>query len=188
MIDVANAEMIINAAKALFKLEKEQQELEESLKKKNEEIAQLKREILPDMLLSAGIDSFPLGNGYTLEVRKIFSANIPSEGTIDKEKDDAKRESLLLRRSVALKWLDEHGGSDLVKNVVKLDFDRGAPIDEIVDFAINNNVGFSQSQTVHHMSLANFIREKLANGEDVPLDVFSVYDGSEAKIKKGKNE
>ena len=43
-----------------------------------------------------------------------------------------------------------------------------------------------QKQEVHSGTLKAFVKERIENGEEVPTDLFGVFTGERATIKKGK--
>jgi hypothetical protein len=49
------------------------------------------------------------------------------------------------------------------------------------------NIFYTRSVSVHDGALNSFIREQLADGKDVPHDLFKLFTGRRAKITRGVN-
>ena len=101
-------------------------------------------------------------------VKESIRASLPEENT---------------RRAYA--WLKEQGEDGIVKNTVTIEFSRNederaeALIKELLqrgDFEVSNK------KSVNAQTLSKFVRDRLAAGEDVPEDIFTVFRQSVAKI------
>ena len=115
------------------------------------------------------MDSLTLKDGSTVEVKQLVQASIT----------EANRET-------AYKWLRDNGHGDLIKNQVTVAFGRGE--DNVAENFINDakSLGLepAQKMKVEPQTLKVFVREKLEEGVEVPEDVFSIFVGSQTKIRK----
>lgn len=124
---------------------------------------------LPDLLIRLGYepgDKIKMG-GRTLELKTDVKTSIPAT-----------------RREEAYAWLEEHGHGGLIKRDVIVGFRRdeheeaNALLGNLADY---DNV--KEVQKVESATLKKFVKGALADGEDVPTDLFTVYEFKEAKLK-----
>ena len=90
----------------------------------------------------------------------------------------------------AMTWLRDNGYGDLIKRQVIAAF--GAGEDEVAEKAVaalreyTDAGAIDDKQAIHPQTLKAWAREQLAEGVDLPDDVFSIYTGQTTKIKKKK--
>jgi hypothetical protein len=146
------------------------EEHEQIAKGLRESLHQLSTVTLPDLLASAGTDLWrDPDDGTRVEVKDFISGSLPKE-----EKP----------RTEALEWLKKVGAEDLIKNEIKASLGRGeAKVAEKVAAAlIKLKVPFEQKVDVHPQTLCAFARERMRNGEKVPLDKLGLFAGRAAKV------
>ena len=89
-------------------------------------------------------------------------------------------------RAAALKWLEEHEGRSIIKGTITAEFERGEDNSEKRNRAAEAlsalSVDFVEQEGVHPQTLAAYARERIKNGEEVPLDLLGLYSGRMAKI------
>ena len=87
---------------------------ESLLKQKKQELKMLAEQDLPNLMQELNIKNFTLSNGAKVEVKDVLTASVPSQGAIDRAKDDAKQELQILQQQ-CFKWLRDNGLGDLIK-------------------------------------------------------------------------
>ena len=85
----------------------------------------------------------------------------------------------------AYAWLRESGFGDLIKNTVAIDFGRGEDdnAEALKEYCQEHGMTYSDKEGVHAQTLKAFIKEQMAKGVDVPLELFGAYPYSKAVIK-----
>ena len=150
-------------------LQEEVKQLEEQLKAKSNAVLKLSREIIPAKMQELGLESLTLKDGSSVQVKQLVQAAIP-----------------VPRREEAYKWLRDRGHGDLIKNEIFTSFGMGE--DSIANEFIDKvkSLGYQpiQKLSVHSMTLKAFVREQIAEGNDLPMDTFGVFVGAETKISK----
>jgi hypothetical protein len=187
IVSAKNVAAVVEQARLLMKLEIEIARLETALKEKKTAHNLLATETLPGLMDSAGIEGLPLRHGYELELKKVLRASLPAKSTI--ENADEEEQPMLIRRfKDGLAWLRKHKAQDIIRNTLKIDLGKGQDREtrEILALAKRLKVPVDRSETVHPASLSSFLRERLANGAEVPFETFGVFNGREAKIKPPK--
>lgn len=144
---------------------------EAAVKSLKAELTAITMKSLPEVMAAAGTTSFTTTNGVKITIKEILN------GTLPKTEHE---------RALALKWLEENGGKPIIKGVLTAEFERGADNAELRNRAAEAlaelKVNFVEQETVHPQTLAAFARERLKNGEEVPLDMLGLYAGRQAKI------
>lgn len=129
---------------------------------------------IPEAMAEAGIgDLFSMDSGHVIQLKQFVSGSIP--------KDEE-------RRDLAMKVLAQHGGAALIKTSVAMQFDKGHSHEAqlVAESLRADGHDVTVKEDVHAMSLQAFAREKLRNGEDLPLETLGLFAGTTAKIKEPK--
>lgn len=152
-----------------IELEDEVATAEEALLEKKAELERVRSDLLPSALRQYNLTELRTTEGFRVKVQEIVRASIPKP-----------------RRDEAFAWLDAHGHGDLVKHVISASFGRGE--DDKAEAAIRALAEFdfpvSDEKTVHPSTLSAFVRERIKAGEEIPHDVFGVFQGHVAKIER----
>lgn len=145
--------------------------LEAQVKEAKEKLRKLTDEDLPDMLMSLGVASFKLQDGSEVTVKQTYGAHINLDN-----------------KAAAHQWLRDNGFDDLIKNRVTCEFGRGEDqaADDFMQAAIRMGHSPAQKADVHPSTLKAFVKERIESGGDIPHDLFGVFTGNRATIKKGK--
>ena len=145
-------------------------ELEEQLRTAKAKLLELTDRDLPDMMAEGGITNFTLADGSKLEVKQTYGARIP-----------------VVHRDAAFAWLKEKGHDDIIKNLVSVPFGRGEDslATDFINLAQKNGYAPDQKKEVHPQTLKAFVKEQLEKGQEVPMDLFGVFTGQRASIKRG---
>lgn len=140
---------------------------EEALSKKRDALRDIAEKQIPELMDSLNLTEFKTATGLKLKVEETIRASIPAA---------------LAARAFA--WLKTHGHAALIKRDLKVSFGRGE--DEKADALARSlaEQGFDADDKagVHPSTLSAFVREKLRDGEEVPLDLFGVHRQRVSKI------
>ena len=158
-------------AQEAAELEQEIASVEQKLKDKKKALYKITDEQLPEALEEMHLQNFTLTEGSEISVKPIYAASIPKD-----------------RRDEAFQWLRAHEFGDLVKNNVTVTFGRGED-DTAKDFiGLCGEQGFvpSQIEKVEPMTLKAWLRERVEEGDPIPLDLFGAFISQRATIKRRK--
>ena len=177
---------IADMAQQMFDLEEEISAIELSLKQKKQDLNKLANQDLPDLMQELNIKDFSLNNGAKVKVEDVVSASVPSQSSIIRAKGDDKAE-LEIRQQQCFEWLRANGGAELIKSNVEVQFgrDEDALCNEFTQELKNRSLHYKRAIGVHPATINSFIKEKIDNGQNIPRDLFKIYEGRRAKIRKG---
>jgi hypothetical protein len=187
--DVAPASNEIGAvadmASRMLNLQEEIIRSEEALKQKKQALTKLAEQDLPDLMMELNIKDFTLSNGAKVEVNDIISGSVPAAGAIDRAKGDDKVD-LEMRQENCFDWLRANGAGDLIKSNVEVQFgrDEDDACNTFIDELQDRHIYYKRAKAVHPGTLNSFIKERLSEGKDVPHDLFRIYTGRKAKIRR----
>lgn len=152
-------------------LERRIEDLEDELKRATQDLNKISQEILPEALAEHGLTELKMADGSKITVSQFIQAHI------SKDKQDE-----------AFDWLREHNFDDLIKNVVSLEFGKGEDdhAREVMEALTNRGYWPQNKQSVHPSTLKAFIKEQVEKGSEIPSDLFGIFIGKKAVIKKGK--
>lgn len=155
-------------ASALLEAEQKTKAADEVLKKAKEHERILREETIPSAMHELGFESIKLDSGQKITVRQDVYASIP-----------------VAKRDMAYTWLTSNGFGGLIKTEVSTTYDRGDLEKAIVFCHELQELGLKATlkQSVHAQTMKAFLREQLANGENVPLDLFGARPVFVTKIK-----
>jgi len=144
--------------------------LERELKKAKTVLKNTVEEVLPAKMDELGVQEFTTSSGLHVKIRKDVFGSLP--------KDAEKRRE-------ALEWLTKHGYESLIKDSFALSFDKGSHerAEALGKLLLEAGYGYDRKEDVHHSTLKAFIREKLRDGEEVPIDTLGVHERRFAVIK-----
>lgn len=125
---------------------------------------------LPLAFQRLGIERMDLA-GLSLTLRQVVAPNVRKE-------DQPKMHS----------WLEANGHGDLIKRVLKIPLGRGEEeaFDGICAFLDAHRVEYEVAEGVAHNTLMAWARMMVAEGEELPDDVFHTWIGSECVLKERK--
>ena len=176
---------IADMAQQMYDLQTEIIQAEESLKRKKQDLTKLAEQSLPDLMQELNIKDFTLNNGAKIKVEDIVSASIPRAGSIERAKGTDRIE-LQVRQDQCFDWLRANNGGDLIKNNVEVQFGR-AEDNECDNFTMelrDRSIFYKRSTGVHPAQLTAYIKEMLSEGKSIPHDLFKIYTGRRAKIRR----
>ncbi|HET8689560.1 MAG TPA: hypothetical protein VFM18_23365 [Methanosarcina sp.] len=141
---------------------------DKSLKAAKEKARVLREETIPSAMQELGLESLKLSTGQTLSVKQEVYASIPAGN-----------------KEEAYEWLNQHGFGGLIKVSVDAQFSRGEAEVAAVLFQELQTRGLNVSlgQDVHAQTLKAFLKERIAEGDDIPLELFGARPVWSAKVK-----
>ena len=152
-------------------LEQRVEDLESELKRAQQDLAKVAQEMLPEALAEHGLSELKMDDGSKITVSQFIQAHISK----DKQEE-------------AFDWLRDHEHDDLIKNVVSLEFGKGEDdhARDVMEVLTNRGYWPQNKQSVHPSTLKAFVKEQVEKGSEIPSDLFGVFIGKKAVIKKGK--
>lgn len=186
MGDISGA---LKLAEGYIALCKEIDGMEAALAEKNEEKHRMESVDLPEALDALNAKQLPLLNGGILKIKDITKCSLPSQSSIEKQKDPSKKSELESNLAEGMAWLRDPdvGGEPLIKNFLMLEFEKGHDniVGDFVGMAEEHGLPFMKETSVHAATLEKFIKTKIAAGVAIPK-AFSVYTGRKAVIEMPK--
>lgn len=137
-----------------------------ALKALNEEVRKLEQEDLPDLMRELELKSFTMDDGAIVSVNEDITCGITEE-----------------QKAKAHAWLVKHNFGALIKTEVKVAFPAGE-LEAATEFAADNNGDLKEF--VHPMTLKSFLKEQMAAGTALPMEVFGVREFNRVKIELPK--
>lgn len=148
----------------------EEVELQEKLlESAKDALRQVQEVAIPEMMSEIGMREFELKNGMKLTIKEDIYASIRKDFIND-----------------AVKWLDDNGLGDIVKDKVEVQFARGESekAKELMSFCSKNRFTAAETLSVHPQTLKATIKEQMARGEEFPEEFFSIAPVRKAIVKK----
>jgi hypothetical protein len=154
-------------ALAQVKAEHEVAAAEEALKQAKIALADIAEKQLPELMDSIGLESFTTEEGFKIEVKRTIRASVP-----------------VANRPKAYNWLEEHGHGGMIKRTLVVGFDRDQRVEaaELRHQLEKKYDNVKEDQKVEPSTLRAFIAERLAEGEEIPLQLFGAFEQRKAKI------
>lgn len=161
-------EMVKELVAATLRVEKCQAELKDA----QADLRQLEEYDVPEYLESIGLESCRTSAGLKVEVVKKIRASIGD------------------RKVQAFRWLIDNGHGGIIKRTVEVAFntDQGDAAEELLEELRDRNcgAGVRQEMKVEASTLTSFVRRRLEAGEEVPADIFGVFEQKFAKVESDK--
>ena len=179
---------VADMASRMLDLENEITRIDELLKQKKQDLTKLAEQDLPELMQELNVRDFTLSNGSKVEVNDIVSGSVPSVSAIDRAKGDDKV-TLEIRQQQCFEWLRVNKAGDLIKSNVEVQFGRNEDEDcnAFAKELSDRKIYYKRSVGVHPASLNSYIKERMSEGKEVPHELFKIYTGRRAKIRREKN-
>ena len=151
-------------------------DLEDIIKKKEEELKKLKKDseilssdVIPTMMTEMNISTLKLADGSAVEVNPIYGASISPNN-----------------REAAFNWLRDNDLGDLIKNEVTVSFGQNEDNKASIYANLAQGQGYQpiQKLKVEPMTLKALVRERVESGKDMPSDLFNVFAGNRTKLTR----
>ena len=158
-------------AEELIDKEEEVKEAEARLKILKEHARDIAERQLPDAMAEVGMAKFVLTDGSEVTVKPYYSAKIGED-----------------KRDECFNWLQDHGHEALIKDEVSVTFNKGEHerAEEFKTQLEQQGIEYNGKMGVHPQTLTAFVREQVESGAEFPLELFNVYIGQIAKVKRSK--
>lgn len=154
--------------KSMRQIEKEKQELEESLVEKDKQLKQVQCVDIPTLMSQMGVESFKTEEGLVVRVNKKYFCGITKE-----------------RSDEAITWLVDNGHIDMIKRDVAANFTKGQTerAKELMSILDAHGFSYKTKEFVHPQTLKAFVRTEMEDGRPLPVDLFGVYVENVAEVK-----
>jgi len=164
-----NIKSLADQVKKLRDLEDQVKADEQALKDKEKEIERISGEVIPTLLSEMGLSSLKLADGSAVDVKPYYAANIS-----------------VANREAAYGWLRSNGLGDIIKNDITVSFGRNEDNKAAQYANLARGQGFdpTQKKKVEPMTLKALVRERIENGNDMPMDIFNVFVGNRTKLTR----
>lgn len=156
---------------ALVDADADVEKAENLLKASKEKARLLREETIPGVMMEMELDEVKLDTGEKVSIKQDVYASIPKAST-----------------GAAYEWLDKNGFGGMIKTDVSVSYGRGdleAAVDLRNDLA-DKGLEVDMSQSVNAQTLKAFLREQIAKGCEIPLDLFGARPIWTTKITKSK--
>ena len=169
----SSMQRLVSMAKEVIETEQLVEDLEDNLSDLKKRLNKMKTLEMPDLMAECGMSEFTTDNGWKITIDDFVSGSLP--------KDEMRREE-------AVHWLESNGAESLIKTELNLHFGKSEHNRALSLFADLSEKGYaiSSKMGVHPQTLIAHIKERLKQGDEVPLDLLGLYAGRIAKIKKQK--
>lgn len=140
--------------------ETEVAEAELVLTKAKESLRDVAERLLPEAMDRVGMTEFSTSTGLRVKIKEDVRASIPKA-----------------RESEAFQWLRDHNHGSLIKRKVTVEFGRGEDerAGSLEKLLAESGFEFDDKTSVNFQTLGAFVRESLAEGVELPMDVFGVH-------------
>jgi hypothetical protein len=159
---------ITKLADAQYAAQTKVDKLEEDLKGAKEDLRILAEQKLPEAMENAGISEYTTVDGVHVEVKEKVRGSLPAEN-----------------KAKGYQWCENAGFAGLIESKVVAPFGR-EELEEanllVQELQQKGRIAVLE-RSIHHSRLDAFIREQLAQGKDIPLDIFNVYRQRVAKVE-----
>lgn len=161
-----------------YQLEIEIAELNRKLELKNTRLKGLMNKDIPDTMDKIGTNVFGVpGTRTEVRLTPFYHASIP----------EASRED-------AFNWLEENEHGDLIKNAMKVEFNREDAeaakriFDRVKQMLAQEEINAKpvMDKSVHWKTLTSFVKEQVEEGNVLPLGILGATVGRVAKFKEIK--
>ena len=153
--------------RSLLEAEEASEMAELKLKQAKEQVRLLKEETIPGAMQELGLESLVLDTGHKLTCTQEVYASIP-----------------VSNRGAAFRWLEDNGYGGLIKTELSVVYGKGE-LEQAVQLEhelADRGCAVDISQSVHPQTLKAFIKEQLAEGTGIPLELFGARPVITAKI------
>ena len=159
------AEQIIAEQQRVENLEAEHKAAKDKLRK-------LTDEELPAAMQELNMSAFALADGSQVTLKATYGARIPK----DKEED-------------AFEWLRQRNEADLIKNTVTVRFNKEQDNEAkaLVDDLRKRHMEPEQASTIHPGTLRAWVKGRVEDGLELDMELFGVWVGQRAEIKRNKD-
>lgn len=162
-------EQLTTLATAFVAAKKKVGELESELQEAKARFLALEREDLPQLMKELELKEVRLKSGERVALGEGLDVGI-TEANLPK----------------AVAWLDERGFGGIVKTAVTAAFSRAEreQAKALYKELVNRHVDAQHKASIHHSTLKAFVKEQMAAGAPLPMDLFGVRTYDKATVSK----
>ena len=142
--------------------------IEEELKQAKAVLRKVQEQDLPEAMLACNMETFVTSDGLKVSVKETLYASIAAKN-----------------KAEAGKWLINNELGALVKEDVIIGFDGGnhEAVQELIDkLVLLGTYNVSTAESMNTASIKAAIKELLADGKEVPLELFGAYFSRKAVV------
>jgi len=168
-VDMKLSKTFSDSCNKLLELQNEIAKKKEELKKTESDERHISEKIIPELMQQAGIQMLKLSNGATVEVKPFYSAKIP-----------------VSKKEEAFTWMRDNGLGGIIKNIVSMKFGKAQDnmVSSIVEDLKEKGFQVNRDEKVEPQTYKAALKEKIQNGESVPMDLLGLYVSSKTTIKR----
>lgn len=158
-----------NLLEETISLEEVVETMEEDLKAAKSALHALKANKIPDMMNQMQMDQLSF-KGWNVKINDFVSGSLPKNPE---------------KRAAALRWLEAHDGSGLIKTEVKVSFGKSQH-DEALSVAHKLEAeGHAPNveSGVHSATLQSYARQRIKEGDPIDTETLGLFVGKVAKLK-----
>lgn len=159
---------IAGTARDIIAAQQEVEEADEALKAAKRRLAALQEVTMPELMTEAGQTELTTIDGLKVSIKELV------RGQPTKEK-----------QAEAFAWLRSKGQGGVIKSKIEADLGKvpEEKVREAVDALKPLGIRAGTKEEVHWQTLGSLVREMLARGDDVPLDLLGVNITKQADVK-----
>lgn len=155
--------------------EEEVAKAENALATAKKKLARLNEYVIPDVMEEMGISEYKTNDGLTIKLKQAIRASIAE-----------------VNRADAFGWMTDHDHEAMIKTSIVIekpalldDFENADELKEALQLVMDS-LPSTENKSIHSSTLSAFVRDKLEDGEEIPLDTFSVFRQVTSVIKTSK--
>ncbi len=156
-------------AKLLVKQQKDVADLNDKLKAAKKLALSTEREDLPMLMKELELTKFTLESGETISVD-----------------DDCDVAITAKTQRGAMAWLTKNDFGGIIKTAVTVEYGSGQKEEaaELYAELLEDDIPATLTEKVHPATLKSFVKEQLAKGAAIPMDLFNIRPFSKVKVTK----
>ena len=167
-VNKEGASRLSNLVRQSIDLDQQIKDAEQYVKDLKYKKRKVNEEDIPALMQEMGMDSITV-DGNKVALRQFVHARITDD-----------------KRDEAFAWLRSIGEGDIIKHDVVVSFNTGQDnfAGAIVDDLRQQGLDPAQKTHVHPQTLKAWVKGRIESGKDIDFDMFGVYVGNEATIKR----
>lgn len=149
-------------------LDRDIEEAEQRLKDLKAEQRRYVEDIIPSILLNNGLSEVKLEDNSKVTIKKVYTGHIKQENWDEVEE-----------------YLEAHNEDSIIKRETKVDFGKGqteASV-KLMMWLREQNMTYKSKSYIHPMTLKSYIKTKMEDGENFPMELFGANVINQAVVK-----
>ena len=159
---------IAATARDILKAQEEVKTAEDDLKTAQAHLKALQEDVMTELMSEAGQEKITTIDGLVVEIKELVRGQPTKDNSAE-----------------AFKWLRKSGNGGIIKAEVVADLGKASAEEIKKTTAALTKLGLKAKlkEGVHWQTLGALVREKLAKGEKVPLELLGVHMWKQAEVK-----